>query len=421
MKLSDLIVRFEALAPLSLAESWDNVGLLVGDPSSDVSRVLFTIDATREVLDEAVAGGFQLVYAYHPPIFKPVKSVLAGSLAFRAVREGIALYSPHTALDVADGGTNDVLADLLSMTDRGPLKVATPKDREHKLVTFVPEDAVSRVSDALFAAGAGRIGKYSACSFRSRGQGTFFGEAGSNPAVGESGRLETAEEVRLETVVPLEAVEAVVRALRQAHPYEEPAFDLVRLSAAPVTRGLGRIGALPGIPREELLPRIKAALGIEHLLVAGPTEGPVHRAAVCAGACGDLLDEAMARKADLYLTGELRHHDALRAAERGMTVVATLHSNSERAALSVIAARFRKETSGVDLVVSLRDRDPFRVVLSLGRPTPGASATPMTGLHRPVEAPFARATSSSSDSRVTPRRAAVLLAREEAATPGTNW
>jgi dinuclear metal center YbgI/SA1388 family protein len=360
MQLRELLSALETIAPTHLAEAWDNVGLLVGDPAQPVTRVMLTVDYTHEVAREAERERCDVVVAYHPPIFDALKKLTAPSVVYDAARRGVAIWSPHTALDVADGGTNDVLADALGLETRAPLRPAAPRDAQHKLVTFVPEDAVERVARALFDAGAGRIGNYSSCSFRSGGTGTFFGEAGANPAVGEAGRLESAAEVKLETVVPIPRVDAVVRALRAAHPYEEPAFDLVRLAAPPQGVGIGRVGEFRApVERGALVARVKASLGLAHVLVAGPTAGELTRAATCAGAGGDLLKDAIASRAGLYLTGELRHHDALAAARAGMTVVCALHSNSERATLARLRDRLARELPALDVAISREDRDPF--------------------------------------------------------------
>ena len=362
MRLADLTSALESLAPTRYAESWDNVGLLLGDPDQKITKVMLAIDYTAEVAAEAEQNGCEAVIAYHPPIFQPLKRIAANSVIHDAMRRGVAIYSPHTALDVAEGGTNDVLADVLGLGERSPLKLADIKSAQYKLVVFVPEEALAKVSEALFAAGAGRIGKYSSCSFRTAGTGTFFGEQGTHPAVGQSGRLETAPEVRLETVVPVSKAEQVVRALRLSHPYEEPAFDLVQLAAPAEGLGIGRVGSFPEpVERNELFGRIKKGLEIGHLLVAGPTEGPVGRAAVCAGACGDLLDAAISAKAELYLTGEMRHHDALKAARAGVTVVCTLHSNSERASLKRLMERLEQRLPDLVFQLSQSDRDPFAV------------------------------------------------------------
>jgi dinuclear metal center YbgI/SA1388 family protein len=361
MQLSQILPILEEIAPAKYAESWDNVGLLAGNPAQEVRRILLTIDYTDPVAAEARDHQCDLVIAYHPPIFNALKRITAPSLIFDAIRNGIALYSPHTALDVAEGGTNDLLADALGLTQRWPLKLAETKTTQYKLVTFVPEEALEKVSSALFTAGAGRIGAYSSCSFRSPGTGTFLGDESTTPAVGQKGKLEQVAEVRLETVVPISKVEEAIRALRTSHPYEEPAFDLNQLAAPPQAIGIGRSGTLPPTPREVIFERIKQTLGLNHLLIAGPVTGPITRAACCAGACGELLDDALREKAELYLTGEMRHHDALKAAARGMTVVCTLHSNSERAVLQRLTERLKPQLPGIDLLLSRADRDPFQI------------------------------------------------------------
>jgi dinuclear metal center YbgI/SA1388 family protein len=375
MNVADLVRALDSIAPLAHAEEWDNVGLLAGDPASSLTRALLCIDCTRDVVLEAEKTRCEAIVAYHPPLFRPISRVTRGSIVYDLVRRGLALYSPHTALDAADGGTNDVLADAIGMTDeRAPIRPTAPKATQHKLVTFVPPDALAKVSDALFEAGAGRIGDYRGCSFRAPGTGTFFGEAGTLPAVGSAEKNEVVEEVRLETVVPIDRVGEVVRALRASHPYEEPAFDLVALAPLPplpfarVARGaqggpgMGRIGTLARIERAALLARVKERLGVPHLLVAGPTAGTVTRGAVCAGAAGDLLDAAIRLGAEVIVAGEVRHHDALRAAEAGVTVVCALHSNSERITLEPLRLRLASALPALELATSRADRDPFAIV-----------------------------------------------------------
>jgi dinuclear metal center YbgI/SA1388 family protein len=369
MHVGALLPILDSLAPLRFAEDWDNVGLLVGDPASALSRVLVTVDFTRSVADEAAAFGAELVVAYHPPIFAAVKRVPHDALWAEAVRKGMALYSMHTALDVAEGGTNDVLADACGV-DKASRKALRPhKNAIYKLVTFVPELDVERVSHALFEAGAGRIGNYKQCSFRARGTGTFFGEHGTNPAVGSSGQFEMASELRLETVVPADKAAGAVQALRVSHPYEEPAFDLIPLASAVETKsvGLGRVGNVASCTEGDLVARVKSKFDLAHVLVARPQgkhDKTISRVAVAAGAGDALVSDALRARADAFVTGELRHHGALEAARRGMLVVAALHSNSERAAVRVFADRLEARLSGVGVTVraSVADADPFTVV-----------------------------------------------------------
>jgi dinuclear metal center YbgI/SA1388 family protein len=364
IELARVVEALEGIAPTANAEEWDNVGLLVGDATQQVNRVILTIDYTPAVAGEAQRAGCDLVIAYHPPIFTALKSITAAreNLIFDAIRRGIAIYSPHTALDVADGGTNDMLADAIGLTDRRPLRLIQPKSNQLKLVTFVPEKDFQSVSEALFAAGAGRIGNYTHCSFRSPGTGTFFGEENTNPTIGRSGRLEEAPELRIETVVPISKVHDVVTALRKSHPYEEPAFDLQQLAAPPTGIGQGRLGKMQPTQRQEIFERIKRELGIAHLLIAGPTTGTITTAACCAGACGEFVNDAIAARAELYLTGEIRHHDALKAASAGMTIVCTLHSNSERAVLKRLAKNLAERLADLPTIISAADRDPFALL-----------------------------------------------------------
>ena len=367
MKVRELEGVLDPIAPLRFAESWDNVGLLAGDRDAEVSRVLVTIDLTLGVLEEARRERASMVVAYHPVILKPVNRLASGHVLFEAIRDGIHVYCPHTALDAAEGGTNDVLGDVLGMTTRAPLRpVSAAGSGELKLVTFVPTTDADRVSDAMFRAGAGVIGAYESCSFRSQGQGTFFGGPEANPRVGEKGRLERVAETRVEMRVRKGVLAAVLEALRSTHPYEEPAFDLLTLEGAGRQEaskvGMGRIGTVTSIERSALIETIRGALGVSNLLVAGKTTGSVTKVATCAGAGGELLGEAIAKGAELYLTGELRHHYALMAVARGVTVVAALHSNSERITLTSYASKLRERAKGVEVLVSKVDRDPFSIV-----------------------------------------------------------
>ncbi len=362
MHLKDLIAVMEEIAPTRYAEEWDNVGLLAGDPAQPIRRALLTIDYTAAVADEAAALDAQAVIAYHPPLFRAIKHLRAGNLVFDAIRRGIALYSPHTAWDVASGGANDLLADSLGLTTRRPLRAAEAESSHYKLVVFVPEDHVETVSDALFNAGAGQIGHYTHCSFRASGTGTFKPHAGANPTIGRIDQLERVAEARLEMLIPVADVGRIIHTLRMVHPYEEPAFDLFKPAMPPGSDGIGRIGELtPAVDRADLIDRVKRSLGLSQLLIAGPTTGSASSAACCAGAGSGLLCSAIAQKADVYLTGELRHHDALAATAVGMTVLCTLHSNSERPSLNRLKEEIEKRIPPLQLSISQADRDPFTI------------------------------------------------------------
>ena len=368
LTIEDFCAAMERIAPTSLAQSWDNVGLLAGDVSARVKRVLLTIDLTRGVLNEARRKKVDLLLAYHPPIFKPITSIRApgidmGALVFECLRDNIAIYSTHTALDAAEGGTNDVMAELCGVGQTEPLEyVDQPGDGEFKLVTFLPEKDVDRVADAIFKAGAGTIGDYTRCSYRIPGEGTFYGGESTNPALGRKGRFQRVREIRIESVVCSRDLSRVVAALRHAHPYDEPAFDLYPLAARPV-RGIGRVGPLPkATTLGGLARKLKRATRAPAVQIVGKATTKLSRAIIVVGAAGSLPFQLDLGKRDVIVTGEIRHHDALTIQRTGCSAITLGHCCSERPALKPLAARLKKELSGVAVGVSTADASPFATV-----------------------------------------------------------
>ncbi len=354
------------IAPLALAQAWDNVGLLTGDRAAACRSAMLCIDLTPAVLEEAVANRCRMVFAYHPPIFKAVNRLLADApgmeaVVHKAIAAGVAIYSAHTALDAACGGTNDVLADLCGLSDTGPFEFVTTREGECKVATFVPEAQLERVAAAMFAAGAGRIGDYEQCSYRSAGEGTFFGTESTNPKVGRKGRMEKVSEVRLEMIAPQERLPEIVAALRRSHPYEEPAFDLYPLLNEP-TAGIGRVGRLaPGTTLRRLFDRLVRATGSKVAMFVGESRKPVREAAVCVGAAGRLpFEKHRSARADVIVTGEIRHHDALSILRAGKTAIALGHWESERPVLKPLAKRLSEALPGLKVFISRRDVSPFR-------------------------------------------------------------
>ncbi len=364
-----LVQAMEKIAPVWAAADWDNVGLLAGSPDWPVRRMLLAVDLTDAVLHEAVRGRFDAILSYHPPVFRPVQRMVVdrqtpAGLAAEALANRIAVYSPHTALDAAPGGTNDTLAALCGLEDVHPLGCVAAGGPRCKLVVFVPAAQVDRVADAVFQAGAGRIGDYERCGFRLSGEGTFFGTEATDPVVGKKGRLERVEEVRMETVFARRRLAQVVAALRRAHPYEEPAFDVYPLEAVPDRRfGLAREGRFAAAMTARKLARFLAQrTGAANVTVVGDGRRALRRAIVLVGAAGtapfDLVSEPIGC-GDVVVTGEIRHHDALAYARRGATAVALGHWASERPVLTPLAARLRELLPGVATVVSRTDKEPF--------------------------------------------------------------
>lgn len=367
--VNDLCDVMERIAPTWAAADWDNVGLLVGDRAWPARRVLLSIDMTPAVLDEATRGKFDVILAYHPPIFQAVKRLLPDhttqdGLAAAALADRIAIYSPHTALDAASGGTNDTLAALAGLKELMPLQAVAESRPTCKLVVFVPDAQVDKVAEAVFAAGAGHIGDYEQCSFRLRGQGTFFGKEATRPAVGKKGRLERVSETRLEVVFLERLLGNVTAALRQAHPYEEPAFDVYRLQEPPDGQvGQGRIGRFTkSVTLAALARSLASKTGASNVVIVGRPGQRLRRGLVCVGAAGSLPFEVPAhpcQEGDVILTGEIRHHDALRYQRCGTAAIALGHWASERPVLKLLGARLRREMPAISTTVSRKDRDPF--------------------------------------------------------------
>lgn len=326
--------------PPAVAASWDNVGLQVGDPDWPVERVLVSLDVTGAVVEEAAEGPPALVLAHHPLVFRPLESVTpstaAGKVALAAARAGVAVAAAHTNLDVAhDGtGTSDPVVEVLGLTDTRPLTTELRDGERVKLVTFVPPEAVDAVVDALSAAGAGRIGDYERCSFRVAGTGTFRPMAGSDPYSGEGIGADAAEdELRIEMELPTRRAGAVVRALVAAHPYDEVAYDLYPLLDG-ATVGFGRIGELPQTTSlRDVADTIREHLPAPHLRYAGDPDRPVRRVAVVGGAGDSLIGAAAGAGADVYVTGDLRHHVTLDAVEQGLALIDAGHHATEAAAM----------------------------------------------------------------------------------------
>jgi dinuclear metal center YbgI/SA1388 family protein len=357
----------EQLATLKLAQSWDNVGLLAGDTRAEVRRLLLCIDLMPEVVDEAIAAEVQMIVAYHPPIFKAIARLVEPgptpeAAVHRCIAHGIAVYSPHTALDAAEGGTNDALAQLCELKDVQPLEWADAGPTEYKVVVFVPPKVADRVAEAMFAAGAGRIGNYEKCSFRVPGSGTFFGTESTQPVVGQAGRLEHVAEVRLEAVCPVRCLPAVVESMWREHPYEEPAFDIYPLKGRPV-RGNGRVGRLPRpVTLVSLARRLKRAVEAECVTMVGDPQRRVERAIIAVGAAGSSPFAVPLGRQDVIITGEIRHHDALAIRRRDCSAIALGHWSSERPVLNRLAAELRTLLPGVAVQISARDGEPFRRV-----------------------------------------------------------
>ncbi len=371
--LAAVLAALDELYPPSWAEGWDAVGLVCGDPDAPVERVHFAVDPVQAVADEAERLGAQLLVTHHPLFLRGVSSVAAttakGRLVHQLIRAGIALQVAHTNADNARPGVSDALAAALGLVDTRPLD-PSPADPLDKIVTFVPTEAADVVVDALAGAGAGGIGDYTRCAWTAAGVGTFTPGAGATPTIGAIGQVTSVPETRVEMVLPRGRRAAVVAALRSAHPYEEPAFDVFELASWPGERGSGRIGVLPRpMSLRAFADHAAAALPVAPggLRVGGDLDRRVTTVAVCGGAGDSYLDAATRAGVDVYLTADLRHHRAgEHLADGGPALIDAGHWATEWPWLADAAGRLRArlEADGttVDTTVSSLVTDPWVAV-----------------------------------------------------------
>ena len=367
MKIQQLILAFESIAPTYLANDWDNVGLLVGSPDWDANKILLTIDLTEAVLQEAIATKTHAIVSYHPPIFDPLKSVTNRTFKERVILDAIsykiAIYSPHTSLDVASGGVNDWIVSGLGKGDLRALRPFgnLPPNEECKLITFCPEENVDELRRALSSVGCGRIGQYEQCSFTTSGTGTFFGKQGANPTHGEAGELQRVVECKFEMVVSKSSLSLAIQAIRQFHPYEEPALEVHELGERPRRdMGVGRRIVLDRpIQIDGLARKLKKHLGVGYVRVA-PSVGIEDRAQIqtiglCAGAGGSVCELAIDDGCEVFITGEMTHHKVVEATARGCTVMLTGHTNSERGYLPTLKKQLEELLPKANITVSKAD------------------------------------------------------------------
>lgn len=375
--LGDVTALLNRRYPPQSAESWDSVGLIAGDPQAPIRKVLFAVDPVAVVVDEALEWGADLLVTHHPLFLKPVHSVAAttfkGALVHRLIRGGCGLYNAHTNADAAHDGVADALAQALGLIDTRPL-VAAADQPVDKFVVFVPQADTDAVAAALMAAGAGEIGDYAGCSWRSAGIGKFTPLDGAHPAIGVVGEATAVAEDRLEMIAPRPLRSEIIATLRGAHPYEEPAFDVLELADRPAATGIGRVGTIP-VPMTLADFARQTAHALPHTVqgvrVAGDLEAMIKTVAVLGGSGDSLFDAVRASGADVYVTSDLRHHPSSELRERAESedgrpfLVDTAHFASEwlwlplaaRDLLTDLAAGFPGEQ--IETRVSTTCTDPW--------------------------------------------------------------
>ncbi|MBM7556263.1 Nif3-like dinuclear metal center hexameric protein [Halanaerobacter jeridensis] len=365
-EISSLITK---LAPKKLAADWDNVGLQLGAYNQEVSKVLVALDVNQDVIEEAIEKDIDLIVSHHPFIFSELKAVrfdtAIGNLIQNAIKNEIAIYSAHTNYDIASGGLNDFLADKLGLKNTSPLQVTTTEELK-KIVVFVPQDSLDEVRKALGELGAGCLGNYSHCSFYQSGTGTFKPLHGSKPYKGEVGQVNQVEEYRLETIVKADDVNSVINKLEQVHPYEEVAYDIYAVENQGKKIGLGRIGYLDQQENlNDYLAQLKAELDLENVKFVGNSDEGINKVALCSGSGADFIKTAAGQGADLYITGDVKYHEAQLAEELGLNLIDAGHYGTEKimreGMTDYLQEQITTDNLDVEIIKSKINTNPFQV------------------------------------------------------------
>ncbi|RCW45371.1 MULTISPECIES: Nif3-like dinuclear metal center hexameric protein [unclassified Halanaerobium] len=332
-KAQEIISLMGEIAPVRLAEKWDNVGLQIGDLNNEVEKILLTLDLNNEVIDEAVKKSCNMIITHHPVIFNGINSVSSesavGQMIIRLIKNDIIVFSAHTNLDIAEEGLNDYICNKLGIKDFQPLDV-TQSENYYKFVVFVPENYIEEIKSAVYENGGGEIGKYSHSGFYLQGKGSFKPLEGSSPYIGSTGKISEVDEIRLETVVAEDKIDQVLKSVLKVHPYEEVAYDIYKIDRKSKISGIGRIGYLKEkILLNDYLNIVKEELNLPYLKFVGNKNKEIKKVAVCNGSGADLTQKAIYKGADLYLTGDVKYHEAQYAEEMGLALIDIGHYESE--------------------------------------------------------------------------------------------
>jgi dinuclear metal center YbgI/SA1388 family protein len=344
MKISEVISHLEAWAPPSLQESYDNSGLIVGNPLTEVSGVLVALDCTEAIIDEAVQTGCNLVVAHHPIVFSGLKKLNGKNYVERtvisAIRNNVAIYAIHTNLDNVHNGVNKKISDVLGLQNTSILAQKTGLLK--KLVTFSPSDAAEKVREALWAAGAGYIGNYDKTSFNTGGRGTYRGNEDSNPVIGEKGRLMRVEEERIEIIYPVHLEAKMIQALWAAHPYEEIAYDLYPITNAWQLAGSGMVGELAvPLSQGDFLGLVKTMLKAPVIRYTPMPGKQIKKVAVCGGSGSFLLGDAIRAGADAFVTADFKYHQFFDA--EGKILIADVgHFETEQFTIDLLSDKLKE-------------------------------------------------------------------------------
>ncbi|AFS78807.1 NIF3-like protein [Gottschalkia acidurici 9a] len=363
MKASEIVSILNKLAPSYLIDTWDNSGLQVGSLKKDVKNILITLDLGEKALNKAIENKVDMIITHHPLFFGGIKHISLdnpnGDIISEIIKNDITVFSAHTNLDMCNGGVNDILADKLNLKDTRPMSKFRA-DKLYKICVFVPVSHTEIVRKALGDSGAGFIGNYSHCTFNTKGVGTFLPREGTNPYIGELGRIESVEEEKIETIVDEHILQKVISSMVKAHPYEEVAYDIYPLYNKGKSYGYGRVGKLDkNIALNDFGRIVKEKLDCETVRVYGDLNREIKKVALCGGSGGSFIKDAHRSNADVYITGDIKYHDAQLASELGISIIDAGHFETEKHSIDFLKEYIQENTNQVKIITYNESIAPF--------------------------------------------------------------
>jgi len=363
MKVKNILNNLDIIAPFFLQESFDNSGIQFADLNTPVIKILLSLDVTQGVLNEALENKANLIIAHHPLLFSPLKQITKqkNSLLYQAITHKINLVAFHTNFDLAEKGLNDYVANLLGIKKIAPLQSSSEKI--FKFAVYVPTQYADKVSRAIFEAGAGKIGRYTETSFGVTGKGTFKPMEGTNPFIGKIGEREEVQEIKIETVVAERDLDSVVQAMKSVHPYEEPAYDIYELKTKP-SYGIGIFGEINRkVEISKFSLEVKNRLQAHYIRLIKSNEQKIKRVALCTGGGSSLLEQVNSKGTDLYITGDITYHTALRAKELGLNVLDVEHFDTEKFFVKALYNQLIKLGISKDILIkSKKMESPYQII-----------------------------------------------------------
>ena len=363
MKVKNILNNLNTIAPFFLQEGYDNSGIQFADLEAPIKIILLCLDVTQEILDEAMKNKVNLIISHHPLLFSSLKQITKqkNPLLYQVISRQINLIAMHTNYDLAEGGLNDYVVNLLGIKKIAPLQRSVEK--VFKFAVYVPVKYANKVSRALFDAGAGKIGNYTETSFNIAGQGTFKPMEGTNPFIGKIGEKETVSEIKIETVIPERNLESVIQAMKNAHPYEEPAYDIYEILNKP-SYGIGLRGKIEKkLPLKEFSLWLKEKLQAKYVRLIQSNDRKIKKVALCTGAGSSFIENVSNLDIDLYITGDITHHHALRAKELKLNILEIEHFDTEKFFVEAIYNQLVKSGIPKDILIkSKKMSSPYKLL-----------------------------------------------------------